>query len=71
MVGEIENGTDVYKPLNSVTQDPNMGATEEQKGGNGKVIAGVIPVICLLIIAAVVGILLFLKMKKQKIHAAE
>jgi len=71
LVGEIENGTDVYKPLNSVTQDPNMGATEEHKGGNGKVIAGVIPVICLLIIAAVVGILLFLKMKKQKIHAAD
>ena len=73
MVGEIENGTDVYKPLVPTTTTRKAGVTDAQvdkKGGNA-VIAGVVPVILLLLIAAVIGIVLFIKMKKRKIHASE
>ena len=74
MVGEIENGTDVYKPLvPATTTTQKAGVTDAQvdkKGGNA-VIAGVVPVILLLLIAAVIGIVLFIKMKKRIIHASE
>ena len=75
MVGEIENGTDVYKPLvPATTTTQKAGVTDTQvgdkKGGNA-VVAGVVPVILLLLIAAVIGVVLFIKMKKRKIHASE